>query len=270
MSKKTLGIIGCGNIGAALARAADKDLADKISRIILWDIDPQKTALLKKELSNVDAASDEEEVMDEADLVVEAVAPSVVKGLLQKAVEKRRDIMIMSVGGVLDGPEVLEDARKQGIRVILPSGAISGIDALKAAKVAGIDSVTITTRKPPGSLKGAPYLTDKGIETDKIKEETVIFEGSAADAIKAFPKNINVSMLLSLAGIGSQRTMVRIITSPEYTRNTHEVEVKGISGIITARTENVPSPQNPKTSYLAVLSAIASLLEYFDTVRIGT
>jgi len=270
MSQKTLGIIGCGNIGATLARAADKDLADKISRIILWDIDPQKTALLKKELSNAEAASGADEVIDAADLIVEAAAPSVVEGLLEKAVEKRKDIMIMSIGGVLGNAELLKDARKQGIRVMLPSGAISGIDALKAAKVAGIDSVTITTRKPPISLKGAPYLADKGIEIDKIKGETVIFEGSAADAIKAFPKNINVSVLLSLAGIGAQKTRVRIITSPEYTRNTHEVEVKGRSGVITARTENVPSPQNPKTSYLAVLSAIAALSEYFDTVRIGT
>ncbi|MFQ5952709.1 MAG: aspartate dehydrogenase domain-containing protein, partial [Candidatus Omnitrophota bacterium] len=135
---------------------------------------------------------------------------------------------------------------------------------------AGIESVTITTRKPPKSIKGAPYLSENNIDVEGIKEETVIFEGNALDAIKGFPKNINVSALLSIAGIGPEKTRVKIVVSPEYTRNTHEIEVKSKAGTIKTRTENVPSPDNPKTSYLAALAAIASLRGYFDSIKIGT
>ncbi len=270
MSRKTLGIIGCGNIGSALARAAAGEMTAHISALILWDIDPRKTALLEKELSVARTASDAEEVLATADLTIEAVSPSLARELVKTAVRKRKDILVMSVGGILDNMELLQEARQKGVKIILPSGAVSGIDALKAARIGGLDSVTLTTRKPPGSVKGAPYLKEKGIDIGSVTEETVIFEGNAADAVKAFPRNINVSALLSIAGIGAQKTGVRIIVSPEYKTNIHEIEIKGMSGTIITRTENIPSPENPKTSYLAVLSAIAALREYFDTVRVGT
>jgi aspartate dehydrogenase len=164
----------------------------------------------------------------------------------------------------------LEKALERGVTVILPSGAIAGIDAVKAAKIAGIDSVTLTTSKPPYSLKGAPYLEEKGIDLDSIEKETVIFEGSALQAVKAFPKNINVSALLSIAGSGFGDTKVRIITSPEYNRNIHEIRLESKAGTFTFRAENVPFPSNPKTSYLAALSAMAALGEYLSGIRIGT
>lgn len=129
---------------------------------------------------------------------------------------------------------------------------------------------TITTRKAPRSIKGAPYLLENNIDVEKITRETLVFEGNALDAVKGFPKNINVSALLSISGIGPEKTKVRIIVSPKYTKNIHEIEVNGKAGTIRTRTENVPSPDNPKTSYLAVLAAIASLRGYFDSVRIGT
>ena len=270
MTRKKLGIIGCGNIGSALVRTAAGEMAGRISEIILRDIDPQKTALLEKELSVARAASDAEEVMETADLIIEAVSPSLARELVKKAVRKKKDILVMSVGGMLDNMELLQEARRKAVRILLPSGAVSGIDALKAARIGGIDSVTLTTRKPPASVKDAPYLAEKGIDIMSVAKKTVIFEGNAASAVKAFPRNINVSALLSIAGIGAQRTGVRIIVSPEYKTNIHEIEIKGISGTIITRTENIPSPENPKTSYLAVLSAIAALREYFDTVRVGT
>lgn len=270
MDKKILGIIGCGNIGAALAEAASRDMPEYISDILLWDIDGAKLDRLEKKLAMAERASDIEELVRKAHLVVEAVSPDLAKTVLEKAVESGKDVLLMSIGGVLGEERLLDAARKKGIKVILPSGAISGIDALKAAKIGGLESVTITTRKPPESLKGTPYLENRGIDVGLIKNETVLFEGNAEDAIKAFPKNINVSAILSLAGIGPRKTMVRIISSPRYTKNTHEIEIRGRSGTIFTRTENVPSPENPKTSYLAVLSAIASLREYFDTVKIGT
>ncbi len=268
--KKTIAIIGCGFIGATLAAEADKSLSGEIEKIVLYDTDPEKLSSLEKSLTNAQVAGSIEEAVNLSDLVIEAATGRTAKTLLGLAIKEGKDILLMSIGGILGSENLLEEAREKGIKVLLSSGAIAGIDALKAAKQAGVDSVTITTRKPPKSLKGAPYLKEKGIDVDSIKGETTIFEGNALEAVKAFPKNINVSALLSLAGIGSEKTKVRIVVSPEYTKNTHEIEIIGVSGRIFTRTENVPSPENPKTSYLAALAAMASLKEYFDTVRIGT
>jgi len=147
---------------------------------------------------------------------------------------------------------------------------VLGLDGVKAARLGAITEVTLTTRKPPAGLKGAPYIEEKGIDLDAIKDEELIFEGAAGEAIKAFPKNVNVSATLSLAGIGAEKTKVRIICSPKYVRNSHEIELKGEAGTFFIRAENVPSPDNPKTSYLAVLSALATLKGIASAVRVGT
>ncbi|MBI4708486.1 MAG: DUF108 domain-containing protein, partial [Candidatus Omnitrophica bacterium] len=154
-------------------------------------------------------------------------------------------------------------------QIYLPSGAICGLDGVKSASLGRIDKVTLTTRKPPRSLEGAPYLVSKGINLSQIKQETLLFEGTAEEAIRGFPQNVNVCATLSIAGIGPEKTRVKIITSPFYTSNIHEVEAEGAFGRLTVRTENVPSPQNPKTSYLAALSAIATLKQILEPVKIG-
>jgi len=178
--------------------------------------------------------------------------------------------MIMSVGGLIESEGLLEEARKKNIRVYFPSGAICGIDGLKAARLSRIDAVTLTTRKPPGGLEGAPYLKEKNIDIHSIKTEEVLFSGNPLEAVKGFPKNVNVASILSLAGIGAKKTKVRIVTSPEYTKNVHEIEITGDFGRITTKTENVPSDKNPKTSKLAILSAIATLKSIAESVRMGT
>jgi len=270
MSKKTIAIVGCGAIGSALAEYAGKNLTSYIAKMILCDIDPGKAGALAEKFNDTKITGDMDEAVDKADLVIEAAAGRIVPDLLKACIDKGRDVMVMSIGGLLGKEGLLDEAREKGIVVMLPSGAVAGIDALKSAKIAGIESVGITTRKPPASIKGAPYLLEKGIDVEVLTEPTVIFEGNALEAIKGFPKNVNVSALLSIAGIGARETRVRIVVSPEYTRNTHEIEVKSKAGTITMRTENVPSPDNPKTSYLAALAAITSLKGYFDTVRVGT
>ncbi|MDD5634229.1 MAG: DUF108 domain-containing protein [Candidatus Omnitrophica bacterium] len=269
-SKKYVAIIGCGVIGGALAEHADKKLGEYVSKIFLYDKCVEKSEILSKKLSKAYVCDSLEDAIQKADLIVEASVPKVVPIILKQAVNKNKDVMIMSVGGVLGCTKLLEKAEKKKIRILIPSGAISGIDGMKSAKLAGITAVSITTRKPVMSIKGAPYLEKKGIELDKIKEETVIFDGNACEAIEAFPANINVSAILSLAGIGPKKTKVKIIISPEYTKNVHEICIESGAGKITTRTENVPSPDNPKTSYLAVLSAKAALDGYFANVRLGT
>lgn len=270
MNRKTIGIIGCGAIGSAIAEHVSSKMENYVAKIVLWDADREKVDALSGRINNAIIASDLEDIAGKSDLLVEAAHPSAVPEVFNAALGARKDVMVMSIGGLLGNEDLFDKAREKGIKVMLPSGAIAGIDAMKAAGIAGIEEASITTRKPPKSIKGAPYLTEQNIDVDSISEETVIFDGTALEAVKGFPKNINVSALLSIAGIGPEKTRVRIVVSPAFTKNSHEIEVKGASGTIRARTENVPSPANPKTSYLAALAAIASLESYFDPIRIGT
>jgi len=270
MMQKKIAIIGCGTIGTAIAEHINKDFQNKVSGIILFDQDINAAQKLSDSISKTVIAGTLDEAIIGADLVIEAASSSVVADILRKIIDKEKDAIFMSIGGLLGQEALLREAEEKRIKVMLPSGAISGIDALKAAKIAGITGVKIITRKPPMALSGAPFIAEKGIDLEGIKEETVIFEGNTLQAMKGFPKNINVSALLSLAGIGAEKTLVKIIASAEYTKNSHEVIVESNAGSFTARTENVPSPNNPKTSYLAPLAAMATINEYFSTVRIGT
>lgn len=268
--KKNVGIIGVGNIGAALVKYIDKSLKDKIETVNVFDTNSSCIDRLLGNYSFITAADSIQEVFMKSDLIIESANFKVVPEVLETAVETKKDIFVISIGGLLGKEDLLGEARRTGIRILLPSGAISGVDALKASKIAGIKSVSLTTRKAPVSLKGAPYLEEKGIDLGAIDAETLIFEGNAAEAMKGFPKNINVSALLSIAGIGSEKTIVKIVVSPEYTKNIHEIEVISEAGKFTTITQNVPSPDNPKTSYLAALSTMAALEGYFDNLRIGT
>ena len=270
MKKLKIGIVGCGAIGSAIALASKDILKDTVETVALYDLDKKKLSGLAGLINKNTVSGSMDEVFDKSDLVVEAAGAPVSPEIVKKAIEKSKSVMIMSVGGLIGSASLLGEARSKAVNVYFPSGAISGLDALKAAKVSKIESVTLTTRKPPKGLAGAPYLKKKGMDIASIKGEQVVFEGSASEAVKGFPRNINVASLLSLAGLGSAGTRVRIISSPDYTTNTHEVEIKGDFGRITAKTENVPFERNPKTSKLAALSAIATIRGIAESVKFGT
>jgi aspartate dehydrogenase len=181
--------------------------------------------------------------------------------------------MIMSVGALL-GNNLFERlktvAKKNDRKVYLPSGAVAGIDAIKAAALVGLDEVLLTTKKPPAGLKGAPYIEERGIDLENINEATLIYEGPAEEAVMFFPANVNVAAVLSLAGVGEKKTRVKIIADPAIHTNQHEIKVKGAFGQMTCLTKNLPCPDNPKTSYLAALSAIKTLEKISAEVLIGT
>ena len=179
----------------------------------------------------------------------------------------------MSVGALLDESifEVLTNACKEFKKQIyLPSGAIAGLDAIKSVKDE-LDSLTLVTTKHPRSLKGAKFFETSDINLDSIKKQTTIFEGNAAEVVKLFPANINVAALLSLAGLGSKNTKVMVIADPNTNKNTHVIQAQGKFGKISITVENIPDQNNPKTSRLAILSAIERLREICtDDIRIGT
>lgn len=269
MTKK-IGIIGCGNIGANLAKFIDKELPRQAVLSAVADIDTARAEQLAKTLKSAPRIMSVADLIAACDIVVEAAKGAVVPEIAKEAIARKKTLLMMSSGGLIGNENLFAEADAAGAHIHLVSGAIAGLDAVKAAKLAGIESVEITTRKPPKGLAGAPYIVEKGINLDALTGETVIFEGNARDAIKGFPANVNVACTLSFAGIGLEKTKVSIITSPAMKTNSHEIRVKGAFGEIHTVTDNLPSPENPKTSYLAVLSAMAALKAIVGHVHIGT
>ena len=176
----------------------------------------------------------------------------------------------MSVGKVLNSPGVFKLAKKNQTVILIPSGAISGLDVIKSVGAKNISNITLTTRKPPSGLSQSNYLTKKGINIHALKGEAVIFDGSVDQAVRLFPRNINVAATIALASGIKDKIRIRIITSPKFKVNSHEIEVFGKFGHLTTRTDNVVCPDNPKTSYLAALSAVETLKQFFNPIKIGT
>jgi len=208
------------------------------------------------------------------DIVVEAASQDAVKEDVSLSVlQNKKDLMIMSVGALLDESiyDILSDACKDFKKTIyLPSGAIAGLDGIKSIKDE-LESLSITTTKHPRSLKGAKFFETSDINLDEINSSTVVYEGTAKEAVTLFPANINVAALLSLTGIGSEKTSVKIVADPNTDKNTHHIEAAGKFGKMTFTIENVPDANNPKTSRLAILSAIETLKKYCsDDIQIGT
>ena len=268
-----VGIVGCGAIGSSLAKTIVKDFSKQTELVSLYDIDTKKSQALSRLVSKSKnlAAGGLRQLIDKSDLVIEAASARSSWAVAQDVLTKRRDIMLMSVGGIVSHFRKLSSlAKKYNAKVYIPSGAISGIDALKAAKIGKIKKVILTTTKNPLSFKGVGYVEEKRIDLKRIKKDTVLFSGTAKDAVKYFPQNINVAAILSIAGLGEDKTEVKIIASPEINKNIHEIEIESEAARIFTRTENILHPDNPKTSYLAVLSAVATLKQILEPVRIGT
>lgn len=254
-----VGIVGCGSIGGELCKAiVDRKVEAEL--VAIWDVDENRIEGLSLQGGFRPEVVPPETMAETVDLVVEAASGVVAPEVARIALEHSKDVMVMSVGGLLDYPELFELANRKGVRIHLPSGALAGLDGIMSSAIGKLSRVSLTTRKPPAALAGAPYIRQKGINLNEIRSETVLFDGTAREAVAGFPKNVNVAAALCLAaGLRPEEVRVRIITDPAYESNSHEIQAEGEFGNLMARTDNVPSPGNPKTSYLAVLSAIATL-----------
>lgn len=264
-----IGLVGCGAIGTILAKSIDKN--PKAQIVAINDIDETKPENLKNTLRTSNPKiTTIDQLTDASDLIIECAHKNAVKKIATTALNKKKDILIMSVSALIENPDLFELAKKNNATIHIPSGAIAGIDALKAGLQNNIKSVTLTTTKPKETLKAAPYIKENKINIEKIKEKTTIFEGNVFEATKGFPENINISATLALAGIGPEKTKVKIIADPESKTNIHELKIIGDFGEITTITKNTPCPENPKTSYLAALSAIAKIKDITGSTKIGT
>lgn len=263
-----VGIVGMGTIGQAIAQALD--VGDmRACLVAITSRDLAKARGFAATLRRPPLVVGLEGLIAQSDLVIEAATQVALEDIAPRTFLAGKDLMVLSVGGLLDHPEWVDLAAQAGCKLYIPSGAIVGLDGVKSACVGRVTSVTITTRKPPKGLAGAPYIEEHGIDVFALRAETVIFEGSAREACKGFPANVNVSAALSLAGIGPDQTRMRIIAVPGGTRNMHDVEVVGEFGRLTTHIENVPSATNPRTGKLSYLSAIAMLRDMTGPMQCG-
>ena len=256
-----IGLIGAGAIANFLLKKINANQHGRLQIKSIYVRGREKYQALESEYG-VTLYTDLEAFLDSGiEIVVEAANVAAVKTLLPSVV-KKKDAVLISVGALVDDAlltEITNVANVYNHEVHLPSGAIGGLDLVQNANALGtITSVSLTTRKPAKSL----------IDED-IVEEKVVFEGQAADAIKQFPKNVNVSIILSLAGIGTDKTNMRLIADPYIEKNIHQVEVVGDFGEATFSITNNPLPENPKTSYLAAMSVLGTLERVGRKVRIG-
>lgn len=207
------------------------------------------------------------------DVVVEAASHDAVRKYGAPLLEASVAVIVLS-GGVLADDTVrsaLEAAAlKTGALMYVPSGGIGGLDALKAAAIAGVDTVEIVVSKPPAAWLNIPFVGKLDVDLANMREPTILFEGSARDGVPHFPANVNIAAVLSMAGIGFDKTRLKVVADPTITRNTHQISVSGKTGSITIKLENVPAPENPKTAWLACYSALAALKLAKSPIRYGT
>ncbi len=257
----SIGIVGCGTIGSSLARALQDGriparLAGLASRT------RSRAELLARSLAAPAPVINLSDLVHASDLVAEAASAAAAAEVVPACLHARKDVLVISTGALLDHEDWFRRAEEQGTRILVPAGAIAGLDGVRAAAVGRIDSITLITRRPPEVLAGAPYVVEHSIHLEGLAGETVVFEGSARDACRGFPRHVNVPAALSLAGVGLDRTVVRIIAAPGCRFNQHRIEVRGECGRLSVDVENVPSPTNPRTGLLSIYSCIATLAQY--------
>jgi aspartate dehydrogenase len=263
-----VGVVGLGVIGRRVCQALDAGLPG-LNLVGATSRTRDTSEVFLKSLRTSVPFLSLDDLILVSDLIVEASTQAHLQEIAPKALSAGRDLVVLSCGALLGRADWVALADRHGARILVPSGAIAGLDAVKGGAVGPITSVTMESRKAPAGWAGAPWVVQQKIDLDAIREETLIFEGPATAACPAFPANVNVLAALSLAGIGPERTTTRIFAVPGLTRNTHRISVEGEFGSLSIEVRNVPS-ENPRTGRLSYLSTIALLRDLGATLRVGT
>jgi aspartate dehydrogenase len=267
-AKLRVAIAGLGPIGRTAAEALDRGI-DGLTLAAVSAQHPEKHRNWLGHLKGPPAVLPIDKLSDAADIVIECAPAKLVRSIVAPFVTKGKTAIVLSAGALLENEDLIELARQNGGQIVVPTGALIGLDAVTAAAVGEIHSVRMVTRKPVQGLAGAPYLVENNIDIGKISEPLKIFDGTAREAAKGFPANLNVAVALSLAGIGPDRTRLEIWADPALTRNVHRVEVESDSARFSMSIENIPS-ENPKTGRITGLSVVAFLRKQFAPLRVGT
>ena len=262
-------IAGYGAIGKAVAQRLDQGIEGlALAAVSARDVARAEAAMTG--LLRPAPVVPLHRLWEHADIVVECAPAAVLRELAEPALGNGRIVMVLSCGALLDNFDLVDLAHRNGGRILVPSGALLGLDAVIAAAEGGIASVNMITRKPPQGLLGAPYLVVHDVDITGLAEPRRIFCGTAREAARGFPANVNVAAALALAGIGPDRTTVEIWADPTITRNIHRIEVEAAAARLSMQVENVPSAENPRTGRLTPLSVIAALKKLSSPLAIGT
>ena len=265
----TVGLGGFGAIGGALARRLDRGVP-RLRLVAVSARDAGRAQQRIADLAHPVPIVPLAELAALADVVVECAPAAVFREVAEPALRSGRVLMPVSVGQLLEHGDLIDLAARTGARIIVPTGALLGLDAVRAAAEGEIRSVTMVTRKPPKGLAGAPYLERHGIDLEGISTPLKVFDGSARDGARGFPANVNVAAALSLAGIGPERTRLEIWADPHVARNTHRIVVEADAARFEMQIENVPTEENPRTGRITALSVIAALRRLTATLCVGS
>ncbi len=252
---KKVGVAGIGAIGATVCAALKEGIRGYELTAISDVIDNKKW--------NVPNISFEE-MAQKCDLIIECLPPQIVPMLAEPVLKANKDLFIISSCALLMFPQILKWHDLSTGRIIVPSGALIGLDGVNGLREMGIQSAKIVSTKPPMGFSTAPHVDKNGIDLAAIKVPTLLFSGNALEAAKGFPANVNVAATLSLAGIGAEATQVEVWADPHTEFNSHEIIVESAFSRINAKVQNRPDPANPKTSVLAARSIIATLRGFTD------
>jgi aspartate dehydrogenase len=264
----TVAIAGFGAIGRKVAAKLDAGIPGlRLAAVSARNVERADATI--KQFRHPVPVLPLEKLPDVADLVIECAPAEVFMQIAEPALRAGRSLMVISVGALVAHPQVNDLARQHGGRILVPTGALIGLDAVQAAAEGKIESVRMVSRKPPKGLENAPFLVERNIDVASLTEPLKLYEGSAREAVRGFPANLNVAAALSLAGIGPDRTIIEIWADPTVTRNTHTITVVSDSADFTMTIANIPS-ENPKTGRITALSIIAALRKLGSPLRIGT
>jgi aspartate dehydrogenase len=261
-------VVGLGAVGIRVVEALDRGI-DGLMLAAVSVQNPEKHRGRLTSLMRTPAVLPIEGLVDVADIVIECAPAKLLRSIVAPFVTSRKTAIVLSAGALLENEDLIDLARQNGGQIVVPTGALIGLDAVTAAAVGTIHSVRMVTRKPVTGLAGAPYIVENNIDIERITEPLKIFDGTAREAAKGFPANLNVAVALSLAGIGPDRTMLEIWADPALTRNVHRVDVVSDSASFSMSIENIPS-ENPKTGLITALSVIAYLRKQYAPLRVGT
>jgi aspartate dehydrogenase len=263
-----VGLAGLGAVGLEVARRLDAGIPGLVlTAVAVRDADKARRSLPR--IGNGIALEPAEKLAETCDLVVECLPPALFRTIATSVIDRGKLFMPLSVGQLLEHWDLVARAEETGARILVPTGALIGLDAVRAAAEGTIHSVTMVTRKPPAGLEGAPYLVERGITLKGLNTARKVFDGSARDGARGFPANVNVAAALSLAGIGPDRTKLEIWADPAIDRNTHHIEVDADTARFSMAIEGIPS-ENPRTGRIVPLSVIAALRGLVAELKVGT
>lgn len=263
-----VGIAGLGAVGLEVAKRLIAGVPG-LSLVAVAVRDTEKARRALPQVGDSIVVRKATELANDCDIVVECLPPALFREVATSAIDKGRIFMPLSVAQLLENGDLIERAKLKGARILVPTGALIGLDAVRAAAEGTIHSVKMVTRKPPAGLEGAPYLREHGISVSDLKKALKVFDGSAREGARGFPTNVNVAAALSLAGIGPDRTQLEIWADPAITRNTHTITVDADTARFTMTIENIPS-ENPRTGKSVAPSTVAALRALVSELKIGT